>query len=120
MSLNFGWRTYEGPERTPGLKDEDFPYHKPFAYYKHGSLLKQVQGISITSGKAFKDSFYFLDWHDGLFQAKPDLTDLQKTVPITEVTKVDGYSAYTALGVHEGRLVIGGTRKGKGVVTFFG
>ena len=114
---NFGWRTYEGAEKTKlpfGLtpfNDPEFTYYKPFLSYTH------VQGGSvITGGRLVGDWFYFMDWKNGVYRCKPNFDNLQAAVQFEEVKVSHRLTSYTSLGQDGNALLIGGTLNGKGYV----
>ena len=121
VGQNFGWRTYEGPEKTQfpfggaPHNDQDFPHFQPFLSYSH-SQINNIGGTVITGGRLVGDKFYFMDWKNGLYQCQPDLSNLQKAVPFTKIEVPQTLSSYTSLGQQDNVLWIGGTLRGKGYV----
>jgi hypothetical protein len=116
---NFGWRTYEGPERTTVrfgkelFNDPDFPYHKPFLFYTHKEITSLL-GTVTTGGRLVGDRFYFMDWINGLYHCQPNLSNLQQAVPWKAFEVPIKLSLYSTLGQQGSKLWIGGLREGKG------
>ena len=116
---NFGWRTYEGPERTKlplGIapnNDSDFAYHHPFLYYSHAQINNLV-GTVITGGRLIGTTFYFMDWQNGVYRCTPNLANLQQAVPFEQVVLPRKLSSYTSLGQEGSTIWVAGILNGKG------
>jgi hypothetical protein len=121
---NFGWRTYEGPERTKfpfgsaPFKDQDFPYYHPFLYYTHHQINSPAGNVT-TGGRLVGDKFYFLDWRNGLYRCQPNLDNLQTPVTFEKFIVPTPMKTYTSLGQEGELLWLGGLLNGKGYAYSF-
>jgi hypothetical protein len=117
---NFGWRTYEGPERTRlplnlpvHSNDPDFPHYQPFMSYSHKQI-NSLKGSVTTGGRLVGTVFYFLDYQNGLYQCTPNLDNLQQAVPFQKVKLPLRLDSYTSLGQEGQVLLIAGLLRGRG------
>ena len=120
--LNFGWRTYEGPERTVGQfgqpvnkKDPDFPYYKPVLAYTHQQVPSFLATV-IVSARLIGPYLYALDYGGGLLRAKPNFANLQQNVPFEKIKLPVDLDRWTTLGQVGASLIVAGVRKGQGYV----